>query len=77
MRNTLKYPVTKKEIMNCLERFMFELGHNPDGSHKEERIGDIRPWLLSEAIDVVEKSDYNENSGPIENWACNDQKDVT
>lgn len=77
MRNTFEYPVTKKEIMDCLERFMFELSHNPDGTHKEECIGEMRAWLLSEAIYIVEKSDYNENPGPIENWACNTSEGMT
>lgn len=74
MRNTLVYPVTKQEIIDCLDRIFSELAYEDE---KEPRCGDMRQWLLAEAIDIVKSSNYNENPGPIENSACNASEPVT
>lgn len=59
MRNTVEYPVTKKEIIECLYRMANDLD---DGRFS---CGDMRPLLLRHALEIVESSDFNENPGPI------------
>lgn len=45
MRNILEYPITTKEIIECLEELKKECDPN--------LIGDMRPLLLDEAIKAV------------------------
>lgn len=47
MRNLLQYPVTEKEIVDCLRSIAAE-------KMREERIGDMRATLLDCAAEIVE-----------------------
>lgn len=53
MRNIAAHPVTKEEIVACLKQF----GDECDPM-KTRLVGDMRPFLLAEAIRVVEESNY-------------------
>lgn len=46
MRNTVEYPFTLSEVIECLQTFQKECD--------PELVGDIRPILLQRAIDIVE-----------------------
>lgn len=51
MRDTIRYPITKDEIVLCLESFLKQIDHADT-----ELVGDMRPILLLSAIDIVRKS---------------------
>jgi len=46
MRNLLQYPVTKSEIVECLRK-------ESEAARNAEIIGDMRPYLLKKAADVI------------------------
>lgn len=49
-RNFAEYPVTVEEIVECLKQFQESVSYEKTGL-----IGDMRPYLLELAIDVVMK----------------------
>lgn len=48
MRNLIEYPITIEEVVATLRRTAAELS-------QEERIGDMRPLILEQAADALEK----------------------
>jgi hypothetical protein len=55
MRNLQKYPITKIEIVECLNDFYSEI--RPD---KTMLVGDMRPLLISMAIEIIENAEIDE-----------------
>jgi xanthine dehydrogenase iron-sulfur cluster and FAD-binding subunit A len=47
-RNLIKYPVTREEIIDCLTTLSADI-------IKEERVGDMRPSLLTLAAEIIAK----------------------
>lgn len=54
MRNTVEYPITKDEIVDCLREFITECVQGKTGL-----IGDIRPILLQKAIDIIQTGTFD------------------
>lgn len=54
VRNIVEYPITKKEILDCLHRKV-------DESNKEIKekmiMGDMTPGILMKVIEIIEKSE--------------------
>lgn len=48
MRNTVEYPITAKEIIDCLDAFLKEV--DPD---KTGLVGDMRTLLLEKAKQII------------------------
>lgn len=55
MRNTLEYPITKEEIVECLDDVIASLLYGTSSSSSP--IGDMRPLLLAKAKEIVLKFD--------------------
>jgi hypothetical protein len=53
MRNIAEYPVTKEEIASCLVDLS-------DSFLEDGKIGDMRPYLLGIAAQIVIKSDWKQ-----------------
>jgi len=51
MRNLAQYPITVKEVEDCLHRLADEIA-------KEERVGDMRPLFLKTAASVVARAGF-------------------
>ena len=49
MRDLLRYPITKLEVLNCLEDLLEEI-------QLEQGIGDMRPLLLQVAMEVIKRN---------------------
>jgi len=47
MRNLRQYPVTKSEIVECLRK-------QSEAARNTEIIGDMRPYLIMKAADVID-----------------------
>lgn len=50
MRNTVEYPITLSEVIECLRQFQ--------DSCDPDLIGDMRPLLLKRAIQIVERERF-------------------
>jgi hypothetical protein len=48
MRDTVRYPVTKDEILECLDNMLNDLSYTKTGL-----VGDMRPLLISKAKDII------------------------
>jgi len=46
MRNLKEFPITKDEIIDCLRQLQEDI-------IKEDLVGDMRPILLEEAMDII------------------------
>lgn len=57
MRNTLEYPVTKEEILECLKLIQRNI---MKWNSKENSVGDMRALLLAEAIKIIEAAKYDQ-----------------
>lgn len=57
MRNLRKYPVTSREIEDCLENLADELSTGDD-----LRCGDMRPMLLKIAAKIVRRSAFTQEA---------------
>lgn len=51
MRNLKQYPITVKEITDCLITFHDEI-------NKQEACGDMRPILLEAAINIITRAGF-------------------
>jgi hypothetical protein len=51
MRDIHTYPITKTEIINCLNDLAKEIG-------EENAVGNMRPMLLRAAASIVEKQEF-------------------
>ena len=47
-RNLIKYPITREEIIDCLTTLAADI-------IKEEKVGDMRPSLLTLAAEIIAK----------------------
>lgn len=48
MRNTIEHPITKQEIVECLQELIYDIHYDQPSS-----VGDMRPLLLQKAIDII------------------------
>ena len=49
MRDLVRYPITKIEILECLESLANDI-------LEEERVGDMRPLLLQVTMEIVKRN---------------------
>ncbi len=61
MRNLLEYPITKQEIVDCLDDIIASLNYG--NKNAESPIGDMRPLLLAKAKEIILREDSNAKDG--------------
>ena len=59
MRNIKEYPITREEIIACLEDVISSLIYGLKSGSSP--IGDMRPLLLRKAIDIIQTGTFDPN----------------
>lgn len=58
MRNTVEFPITKEEIVECLDTLIANMLYLPNG--EEVSFGDMRPLLLAKAKEIILTGKFNQ-----------------
>lgn len=58
MRNLQEYPITTEEIIECLQKYK-------EDALSEQRVGDMRPLLLTAAIRALSLAELAEIDGDL------------